>query len=130
RLNGFRYGSTATGPNVLDLNSDFIGPAVVLNEPGSENWANYELRTRIGTADNDGVGVLVRVQDDDTFYRVTFASEVIGTNPAQLRAPQGLSVQKVIDGVWSELFREDQDNPLFLYNDPVTGGDSFFDLSV
>src|SRR5690606_22118955 len=79
--NGFLYGSTATGPNVLDLNSDFIGPGVVIDEPGSADWANYELRTRIGSTDNDGLGVLVRVQDDNNFYRVSFAAEGIGTNP-------------------------------------------------
>ena len=135
--NGFLFGSSATGPNVLDLNSDFIGPGVVIDEPGSGSWANYELKTRIGSTDNDGLGVLVRVQDDNNFYRISFAAEGLGTDPLQPRAPRGLSVQKVREGVWSELFRENQSNVQFVYTDnsfpavdPRHTGFEAFDLSV
>jgi hypothetical protein len=122
--------------NATFNNTDFIGPAVVIDEAGSEAFRDYEMRVRIGAADNDGVGVLVRVsEDDDSFYRVNFASEGLGTGGAT-RAPRGLSVQKVLDGVWTELFRDDQDNPLFVYTpgavgtSPDSAGFPMFDLSV
>lgn len=125
--NGFEN-ATASAPNV-----DFIGPAVVVDEPGSASLTDYDMRVRLGAADDDGIGVLLRVQDDDTFYRVNFAAEAIGVGAA--RAPRGLSVQKVRDGVWSELFRDDQVSPLFV---PAVGtagqtpdsGLPLFDLSV
>ena len=74
-------------------------------------FSNYELRTRIGASDDDGVGVLLRVQNDNTFYRVNFTSQVTGAGAT--RAPQGMSVQKVQGGVWTELYRET--TPLFVY---------------
>jgi hypothetical protein len=125
--NGFENATTGAA------NVDFIGPAVVVDEPGSTSLSDYEMRVRLGAADNDGIGVLVRVQDDDSFYRVNFSSEAMGT--AGTRAPQGMSVQKVKDGVWSELFRDDQVAPLFVYT-PGTAGQTpdsglpVFDLLV
>jgi hypothetical protein len=110
--------ATTTGPQAAP-NVDFIGAAVVIDEPGSENYANYELRVRMAAGDNDGIGVLLRVQDDDTFYRVNFASEAMGTNGQ--RPPQGMSFQKSVDGVWTELFRDDQDNPAFVHYSPSGG---------
>jgi hypothetical protein len=116
-------------------NIDFIGPAVVVDQPGSANYQDYEMRTRIGATDNDGLGVLVRVQDDNNFYRINFANEGLGTGGAT-RAPRGMSVQKVRNGVWTELFRDNQDSPLFLYTvgaagtNPATAGFPAFDLSV
>jgi hypothetical protein len=118
-------------------NVDFIGPAVVVNEPGSAAFTNYQLRTRIGTTDNDGVGVLVRAQDDNNFYRVTFTNEPTDVNPLLLttRAPRGMSVQKVRNGTWTELYRDDS-SPLFVYTpgaagtNPGTPGFPAFDLSV
>src|SRR4029453_5548331 len=79
--------------NATVNNTDFIGPAVVVDEPGSGSLADYEMKVRIGATDNDGVGVLVRVQDDNNFYRVNFTNEAIGAGPT--RAPQGLIVQKM-----------------------------------
>ena len=120
--------------NATQNNVDFIGPAVVVDAPGSVNFSDYDMRVRIGAADNDGVGVLVRVQDDDSFYRINFTSEAIGAGTT--RAPRGLSVQKVQDGVWTELFRDDQQSPLFVYTPaaegttPDTAGFPMFDLSV
>jgi hypothetical protein len=85
-------------------NVDFIGPAIVVDEPGSAAFSDYDMKVRFGASDNDGIGVLVRVQDDNNFYRVTFHSDPadIGTT----RPPIGLSVQKVRNGVWSQLFQD------------------------
>ena len=60
-----------------------------------------------GPTDNDGFGVVVRAQDDNNFYRINCSNErsvAIGTT----RPPRGMSVQKVQNGVWSELYRDDQ----------------------
>jgi hypothetical protein len=120
--------------NATVANTDFIGPAVVVNEPGSAAFSDYDMRVRIGTTDNDGLGVLVRVQDDNNFYRITFTNETAAGGTT--RAPQGMSVQKVRNGLWSELFRDDQMTPLFVYTpgaagtNPATAGFPMFDLSV
>jgi hypothetical protein len=120
--------------NATANNTDFIGPAIVVNEPGSTNFSDYEMKVRIGATDNDGLGVLVRVQDDNNFYRINFTNEAIGAGVT--RAPRGLSVQKVQNGVWTELFRDNQDTPLFVYTpgaagtNPDTAGFPMFDLSV
>jgi hypothetical protein len=116
-------------------NIDFIGPAVVVDQPGSANYRDYEMKVRIGATDNDGLGVLVRAQDDNNFYRVNFTNEGLGTGGVT-RAPRGMSVQKVRNGVWTELFRDNQDSPLFVYTpgaagtNPDTAGFPAFDLSV
>jgi hypothetical protein len=120
--------------NATVNNTDFIGPAVVVNEPGSANFKDYEMRVRIGATDDDGLGVLVRAQDDNNFYRVNFTNQVIGADAT--RAPRGLSVQKVQNGTWTELFRDNQASPLFVYTPgaagttPATAGFPAFDLSV
>jgi hypothetical protein len=93
------------------------------------------MRVRVGATDNDGLGVLVRAQDDNNFYRINFTNEGLGTGGIT-RAPRGLSVQKVRNGVWSELFRDNQDSPTFVYtpgaagSTPDTAGFPAFDLSV
>jgi hypothetical protein len=120
--------------NATANNTDFIGPAIVVNEPGSTSFSDYEMKVRIGATDNDGLGVLVRVQDDNNFYRVNFTNE--STSGTTTRAPRGLSVQKVQNGVWTELFRDNQDTPLFVYTpgaggaNPDTANFPMFDLSV
>lgn len=105
--NGYEW-ATPTAPNV-----DFIGPAVVIDEPGSEAWTDYQMKIRMENDDDDGIGLLFRVADDDSFYRINFTLQAIGSN--EDRAPQGMSIQKCDNGVWSEVFRDDQDNPLFLF---------------
>ena len=124
--NGFR---NATGGSV-----DFIGPGVAINEPGATTLSDYKMQVRLGTTDDDGLGVLVRVQDDGNFYRVTFAKQAV--DGAGTRAPAGMSVQKLRNGVWTELFRDNQTTPLFSYPqaaanaNPSTAGFPTFDLSV
>ena len=50
------------------------------------------------------------------------------TDANNSRAPQGFSIQKVKNGAWSEVFRDDQNSPLFVFepgsptlNSPATG---------
>jgi hypothetical protein len=118
--------------NATFNNTDFIGPGIVIDEPGSLTFSDYEMRTRLGAADNDGLGILLRVQDDNNFYRITFTNE--GTGTAGTRAPRGMSVQKVRNGIWTELYRDDV-APLFVYSPGVVGstpttGLPMFDLSA
>lgn len=131
--NGFQFAS-ATDDDGDFSEPDFIGPAVVVDQAGSAAFSDYEMRVSLGATDNDGLGVLVRVQDDNNFYRINFTNEALGTNPAQLRAPQGLSVQKVQNGVWTEVYRDNQTSPLFVHAvgpvDSTTGLPPMFDLSV
>jgi hypothetical protein len=118
--------------NATVNNTDFIGPAVVVDEPGATGLTDYEMKVRIGAGDNDGLGVIVRAQDDNNYYRITFASEATGAGTT--RAPQGMSVQKVLNGTWSELFREV--TPAYIYpfsaanSFPTTAGFNWFDVSV
>src|SRR5690606_16616561 len=69
RSNGFED-ATPGAPN-----TDFMSTAMVIDEPGSAAYSNCELKVRMGSADNDGYGVLLRVQDDNNFYRVNFLNE-------------------------------------------------------
>lgn len=89
--------ATASTPN-----TDFLGPAVAYDGPGATSLTDYEMKVRIGASDNDGIGVLVRVLDDNNFYRVNFTSETLGAG-VTTRPSHGLSVQKVRNGVWSQL---------------------------
>jgi hypothetical protein len=118
-------------------NIDFRGQAAVVNETGNGSWTDYEMTTRVKCIDNEGPGVLVRVQDDKTFYRINFAAEpIIGDDGSYTyqRAPQGLSIQKC-DGrggsnpVWTELYRDNQASPLFVYSYGATTVKPF-DLKV
>jgi hypothetical protein len=110
QTNGFENATTTV--NGGGGNVDFISPAVVVDDPGSANLSDYTMQVRIAADDNDGMGVLVRVQNDNTFYRVNFAAQGMGTGTT--RSPQGLSVQKNLNGVWSELFRDNQVTPAFV----------------
>jgi hypothetical protein len=102
-------------------NTDFVGPAIVVNSPSAAAMTNYRFTTRVENRDNDGIGVLFRVADDDTFYRINWASEGPGTGTA--RPPLGMSIQKNDNGTWTQVFTET--TPKFLPADSVP-----FDLSV
>jgi hypothetical protein len=123
--NGFRNATTS--------NIDFIGPGIVVNDPGSTAWTNYQMQVRMGAADNDGMGVLMRAQDDNNFYRITFTNEATGGGGT--RAPRGMTVHKVRNGTWTELYRDDT-APLFVYpanavgTTPSSTGFNMFDLTV
>ncbi|MEX2170306.1 MAG: PEP-CTERM sorting domain-containing protein [Pirellulales bacterium] len=104
-------------------NVDFIGAAVVVDSAGSAAMDNYRFTTRVENRDNDGIGLLFRVADDNTFYRINWATEGPGTGTT--RPPLGMSIQKYSNFTWSEVFRDDQLNPTFLPQDSVP-----FDLSI
>lgn len=93
--------SFASATNVSgNWNTDFIAPSLVT---GDLNWSNYVVTARIIPADDDGHGILLRYLNETNFYRVALAQAA--ANPTG-RPPAGLSVQKVVNGVWSEAYRE------------------------
>ena len=113
--------ATATTPN-----TDFLGPAIVVNDTGSTSLANYEMKVRLSNLDNDGIGVLVRALDDSNFYRINFTAEsdaATTTWKAYERAPQGMSIQKLRNGVWTQLYRDDPASPDFWTYKDGTAGD-------
>lgn len=108
---------------------DFGGPTFVYTGPDSQTWTDYTMRLRLHTTDDDGMGVIVRYQEDDakmSFYRVTFVNGA--QDAAQARPPVGVSIQKLIydkttlTAAWSELFR---DTTTFVYTQAIP-----FDLTV
>lgn len=100
--NGYTW-ATSTTPNI-----DFLSPSIVVDEAGSTSLTDYEMKVRLSNTDNDGIGVLVRVLDDKTFYRINFTAEADATTGNLYeRAPTGMSIQKCLNGVWTELYRDD-----------------------
>jgi hypothetical protein len=115
--------ATTTAPNI-----DFIGPSVVVDQAGSNALRDYVLQTRLKSRDDDGIGLLLRASTDadgnaTAFYRVNFCNQLIGTD--YTRAPQGMSIQKYLNGAWTELYRDNQTAPLFIY-----GMDVAFDVKA
>lgn len=102
----FHTRATAAAPSV-----DFMGTNLVSDAPGAESWRDYELRVRLRSTDDDGIGVLLRALDDDNFYRVVFCNEAT----ADWRAPQGISVQRCRRGAWRQLYHGGGPSPNFIY---------------
>ena len=87
---------------------DFTGPTLVA---GSEAWSNYVVAARIIPYDDDAHGIVLRYANPSNFCRIALRSQVSATGP-----PPGLSVQKNVNRVYSEVYR---DNPV-KYS-PVSG---------
>lgn len=77
--------------------------------------ANYRFTTRLENRDDDGIGLLFRVADDGSFYRINWATEGSGTGTT--RPPAGMSIQKYKHGIWTQVFSETM--PKFLPADSV-----------
>jgi hypothetical protein len=110
--NGYKF-ATSTAPHV-----DFLGPSVILAKAVSSSWEDYTMQARLKSGDDDGIGLLLRASTDvdgnaTAFYRVNFTNQAIGSGDT--RAPQGMSIQKFSDGAWTEIFRDNQTTPLFVY---------------
>jgi hypothetical protein len=81
---------------------DFSGPTLVA---GNAAWINYVVAARILPHDDDGHGLLLRYKNATNFYRVALRSQS-GTG---IGIPPGLSVQKNVNRVYTEIYR---DNPV------------------
>ncbi|MBI4659138.1 MAG: hypothetical protein HY735_09875 [Verrucomicrobia bacterium] len=93
--------SDSNGGNDAEGVVDFAAASIVA---GDVNWSNYVMTARIIPADDDGHGILLRYKDEKNFFRVVLRSQDSPTGPAK-----GLSIQKVVNGVWEEVYR---DNPV------------------
>jgi len=91
--------SDSFGGNTADGVVDFPAGAVVAGDP---TWSNYLVTARLIPADDDGQGILVRYRDAQNFCRIALRAQnsTAGVRP-------GLSIQKVVDSVWEEVFHED-----------------------
>jgi hypothetical protein len=124
--NPFEY-ATATAPH-----ADFLGAAIAVDDASTLLLDDYQMQVRIECGDDEGPGLLVRVQDDNTFYRINFTAQAVDSGNE--RPPQGMSIQKC-DGrgggnpVWTELFSETV-TP-YLYTNYVDNLETFpFDVKV
>lgn len=77
---------------------DFTGPTLVA---GDETWSNYVVATRVLPGDDDAHGILLRFLDPTNYCRVALRAQDSALGP-----PRGLSVQKVVNGSFAEVFRE------------------------
>ena len=91
--------SDAFGGNTADGRIDVPAAAIVA---GEETWDNYELLARLIPGDDDGHGLLLRYQDEINFYRIALRAQGSGSG-----VKQGLSIQKVVNGLWEEVFSEE-----------------------
>src|SRR5690606_18781714 len=78
---------------------DFSAPTLVTGDPA---WSNYVYSVRILPADDDGHGIVLRYKDELNFYRVALRKQVSAAGPRE-----GLSIQKVVNGVWEEIYYDD-----------------------
>jgi len=61
--------------------------------------ATYNMSATIGTHDNDGFGLVFGYQDNDNYFRVGMRAQT----PGSVGFPDGVSVQKVVDGNITQL---------------------------
>lgn len=91
--------SDAFGGNDAEGAVDFAAPSIVA---GEASWSNVVVSVRVLPADDDGHGLLLRYRDERNFYRIALRSQDSGTGPRK-----GLSIQKVVEGVWDEVYRDE-----------------------
>lgn len=85
----------ALGGNDNPGQTNFYGPTLLA---GNVNWTNYVVSARITPMDDDGHGIILRYQDETNFYRIALRTQSSGSG-----VRRGLSVQKVINGVYDEV---------------------------
>ena len=86
---------------------DWVGGMLV---KGDAKWKDYRISTKLHPYPHctftgcwvNGHGLVFRYKDPENFYRLSFSSR----NPGDSLPRQGVSVQKVVNGEWSEVFWE------------------------
>ncbi len=82
----------------------FEGPRLILRDVvWEEEWKDATLETIISVGDDDGNMLYFRYQDELNWYRVTISGESNGSS----RPDIGVSVQKRVDGEYTELVPPD-----------------------
>ena len=95
------------GDEEYSSNIDWLGGMLV---KGDANWKDYRVSTRFHAFPHcrftgcwvNAHGLVFRYKDPQNFYRLSFSSR----NPADGWPRQGVSIQKVVNGEWSEVFWE------------------------
>jgi hypothetical protein len=98
RDNRWKVGTYIDASNATRGCINFDGPRAVVGLP---NWQDYVYGVDLRQFDNDGIGIVFRYQNENNFYRLMFMSEAGNGNGGP---PQGVSVQKRLNGAWSELY--------------------------
>tara|TARA_B110000467_G_scaffold8007_1_gene7073 strand:- start:138 stop:3911 length:3774 start_codon:yes stop_codon:yes gene_type:complete len=88
-------------------NLDWVSGMLV---KGDAKWKDYRISTKLHPYPHcaftgcwvNGHGVVFRYKDPENFYRLSFSSR----NPGDGLPRQGVSIQKVVNGEWSEVFWE------------------------
>ena len=86
--------------------------------------SNFTYTVRIRAADNDACGLIWGYQDEDNFYRVTFARQ---TDRTDWPFP-GWDVDRMVNGAFTDLFGKG--NTLEPYTEFIYTADRFFDVIV
>jgi hypothetical protein len=84
------------GDNVVTGTTNFAASSLVA---GNVNWSNYVYSARLISNDDDGFGMLIRFADERNFYRIAFRNQ---NSTAGVK--RGISIQKSVDLVFSEIF--------------------------
>lgn len=113
--NDFRRADDATmlgSANNIVPNASFDGPRLVIRtNVWNPSWeASFTAQVIFSVGDNDGNCIYWRYQNESNWYRVTITGE---NNEAIWRPPFGVSIQKRVNGIFSEMAR----NPVF-FADP------------
>ncbi len=96
-----------TGDEEYNTSIDWVGGMLV---KGDAKWKDYRISTKLhpypfcaftGCWIN-GHGVVFRYKDPENFYRLSFSNRNISDGLPRL----GVSIQKVVNGEWSEVFWE------------------------
>jgi hypothetical protein len=90
--------------NNIVPNASFEGPRLIIRTNAwNPSWdASFTAQVIFSVGDNDGNCVYWRYQNESNWFRVTLTGE---NNEAIWRAPFGVSIQKRVNGVYSEIAR-------------------------
>lgn len=83
-----------TTDNVAAGTTNFAAYSAVA---GDVNWINYVYSARFRSSDNDGLGMLLRFQDPNNWYRVAFRNQNSTTG-----VKRGISIQKCVNLVFDQ----------------------------
>lgn len=96
-------GSFIGTENLVD-NVSFDGPRIIVREEfWDESWNDFTAEITFTVGDNDGNCFYFRYVDENNWYRLTIVGE---NNSAAWRAPFGISVQKRVHGIFSEIISD------------------------
>ena len=120
------------GDDQFNSNIDWASGMLVT---GDAKWKDYRVSTRLHAFPHcaftgcwvNAHGLIFRYKDPQNFYRLSFSSR----NPSDAWPRQGVSIQKVVNGEWSEVFW--QKGAAFSSKKFVPSGNadkSTFDLSL